>query len=1348
MNPDRVEGWDFNALKIQIASPEDIRSWSRGEVTKAETINYRTQKPERDGLFCERIFGPVKDYECSCGKYKKVRYRGIVCDRCGVEVTTSAVRRERMGHIELAIPVVHPLFYKVPPSKIGKLLNLSAGQIESIINYEAYVVLESGNSSLKRLSLIYDEDEYHEATAKFEALKAGMGAESLQALLKEIDLDDLSAELKSRIKHEVSKRRALLDRLKIVEAFRQSDNQVEWMILEVIPVIPPDLRPLVALEGGRYATSDINDLYKRVIVRNNRLKHLMSIKTPEIILKNEKRMLQEAINALFDNEHLARPVRGRGNRPLKSLSETLRGKQGRFRRNLLGKRVDYSGRSVIVVDPHLRLNQCSLPKEMAKELFRPVVLQRLEERKTSSERSAKELFRMEAPEMWEALEEIVKIHPILLNRAPTLHRVSVEAFFPRLWENRAIGIHPLVCPPFNADFDGDTMSVHVPFTPEAILESSVLLLSSNNILSPADGKPLMVPGQDMVLGIYYLTKMRLSNAKDHRPLYDSFEELHVAYDEGSLDLFDEIDWLHQGRRIHTTLGRAFLNEILPDELRFVNKLLNKKGIVNLVDRCFKLFGFERAAELLDSLKYLGFYYATKSSTSIGIDDVIEPHKKDKIIGRAMKEVKRYYQAFEKGVITEREKYNNVVNTWVNISSELLDRMMDDLTSDQEGFNSLFMLIDSGARGSKDQAKQLAAMRGLMSRPSRRLTGEEVIERPIISSFKNGLSVIEYFLSTHGARKGLTDTALKTAEAGYLTRRLVDVSQDVIVKEDDCGTILGEEVSALREGGKVMESLSERITGRIALQTVISPITDETLVYAGEEITEDKAAEIEQAGIESVRVRSVLTCETLGGVCAQCYGRNPATGRMVEIGEAVGIMAAQSIGEPGTQLTLRTFHYGGVAQRTAEETSVQAKFDGKVSFGKLDIVERDDGSKVVVGDKGSMGLVSEKRKSTFAVPRGSLLRVEDGQEVSEGVTLFEWEPYVISIIASNPGKVHYVDVIPGITLREDVIGATERKQMIIVEDREKRRHPQIQVKDPKGKILESHELPAGAYILVEDSSEIHAGETLAKFQRDIGKTTDITGGLPRVSELFEAKHPKNPAIIADIDGATNVTPPEEGVRKLKVISDSGTIKEYKIPYAKYLLVDDGGYVRAGDKLCEGNIDPHDILRVKGRMAVMEYLTNEIQEVYRMQGVKINDKHIALIVRQMLSKVKIDDPGDSVFVEGEIVEKQNIQETNDKLRSEDLIPATFHPILLGITKASLTTDSFFAAASFQETTRVLSRAAVEGKVDKLTGLKENVIVGKLIPAGTGFKGFADLRFNKKEESSAEEQDDEEIQQTEAG
>ncbi len=1341
MNPDRVEGWDFDALKIQIASPEDIRSWSKGEVTKAETINYRTQKPERDGLFCERIFGPVKDYECSCGKYKKVRYKGIVCDRCGVEVTSSAVRRERMGHIELAIPVVHPLFYKVPPSKIGKLLDLSAGQIESVNNYEAYVVLEVGNSPFKKLTLIYDEDEYHEAAAKYTGFKAGMGAESLLELLREIDLDDLSAELKSRIKHEVSKRRALLDRLKIVEAFRQSENQVEWMILEVIPVIPPDLRPLVPLEGGRYATSDINELYKRVIVRNNRLKHLMSIKTPDIILKNEKRMLQEAVNALFDNEHLARPVRGRGNRPLKSLSETLRGKQGRFRRNLLGKRVDYSGRSVIVVDPHLKLHECSLPKEMAKELFRPVILQRLEERKGSqSDRSAKELFRMETPEMWEVLEEIVKLHPVLLNRAPTLHRASVEAFFPRLWENRAIGIHPLVCPPFNADFDGDTMSVHVPFTPEAILESSVLLLSSNNILSPAHGKPLMVPSQDMVLGVYYLTKSDPAKKQEQKHSYDSFEELHVAYDTNSITLFDEVDWLWKGKKISTTVGRVFLNEVLPEELRFVNKTLNKKETVGLVDRCFKRFGFHRTAELLDSLKMLGFNYATRSGTSIGIDDIVEPKEKQRIIAQATKEVKRFYEAYEKGVITEREKYNNVVNTWVNTSTDLGEYMMRDLMDDKGGFNPLAMLIDSGARGSKDQAKQLAAMRGLMSRPSRRLTGEEVIERPIISSFKNGLTVVEYFYSTHGARKGLTDTALKTAEAGYLTRRLVDVAQDVIVAEDDCGTILGEEVTALREGGKVMEPISERLVGRIALQTIQNQITGEPIVYAGEEITDEKALEIEQMGIEKVRARSVLTCEAATGVCAKCYGTNPATGRMVEIGEAVGIIGAQSIGEPGTQLTLRTFHYGGVAQRAAEETSMEAKFDGTVRFGKLETVERQDGSLITLSEGGVIELVGNQRKMSFAVPKGASIKLRDGEKVVEGTILFEWEPYVISIISRHAGKVGFVDVVPGVTLREDVIGSTERKQMIIVEDREKRRHPHIVILDEKGKNLERHELPVGAYLLVEAGISVNAGDTLAKFQREIGKTTDITGGLPRVSELFEAKHPKTPATIADIDGTVTIDPPQEGWRRLVITSESGTVKEYKIPYANYLLVEDGGYVQAGDKLCEGNIDPHDILRVKGRMAVMEYLTNEIQEVYRMQGVKINDKHIALIVRQMLRKVKIDDPGESPFVEGEILDKQRIQEMNEKLRGEGLVPATFHPILLGITKASLTTDSFFAAASFQETTRVLSMAAVEGKIDHLTGLKENVIVGKLIPAGTGFQGFAKI--------DAEGIIEEDTQQTEAG
>lgn len=1322
---DEVGFEDFDALKIQLVSPDEIRSWSRGEVTNPETINYRTGKPERDGLFCERIFGPVRDYECSCGKYKKIRYKGIVCDRCGVEVTTSAVRRERMGHIELAIPVAHPLFYKVPPSKIGLLLDLSINQIESILNYDAYIVLEQGNSPYKRMTLIYDEEEYQQALEKYSGFKAETGAVALKILLEELDLDDLSAELKSRIKHEVSKRRALLNRLKIVEAFRQSGVKPEWMILEAIPVIPPDLRPLITLEGGRYATSDINDLYKRVIIRNNRLRHLMAIKTPEIILKNEKRMLQEAVNALFDNEHLARPVRGRGNRPLKSLMEILRGKQGRFRRNLLGKRVDYSGRSVIVVDPHLKLHQCSLPKEMAKELFKPMILHKLEEEKlTTLERSAKELYRLETEEMWEVLEDVVREHPVMLNRAPTLHRISIEAFYPKLWEHKAIGIHPLVCPPFNADFDGDTMSVHVPLTPEAILETATLILSSNNFLSPAHGKPIMVPTQDMILGIYYLTKEH-PKAKKVSFISDSYEEVEAAYTLGSLDLFSRITFVHNGEKIETTVGRVLFNSILPEKLRFINKTLSKKEIAQLIYDCFKAYGFKKTAEFLDDLKDIGFKFATKCGVSIGIDDIIIPKKKKEIIDKATKEVKKYYDAFYKGLITEREKYNNVINTWANASAKLTEELVAELERNQDGFNPIYMLVISGARGSIDQAKQIAAMRGLMSRPSRKVTGEEIIERPIISSFKEGLTVLEYFISTHGARKGLTDTALKTAEAGYLTRRLVDVAQDVIITMEDCGTIMGEEIGPLKIGGKVVEPLSERIVGRIALETIVNPITNEAIVYAGEEIDEEKAKEIENAGIEKVKVRSVLTCEAPHGVCAKCYGWNLATGRLVELGEAVGIVAAQSIGEPGTQLTLRTFHYGGVAQRAAEQTRQEARFDGSVKFINIKYGTRSDGEDVVLEEGGIIELKNEKLSTKFNVPKGAILRCKDGEKVKKGDVLFEWEPYVHNIITKHDGKVRYVDIVHGITLREDITEITEAKQMVIVEDREKKRHPRIEIVNDKEEVLGVYELPKGAFLLVEDGEKVKKGDTLAKFQKEITRTADITGGLPRVAELFEAKHPKNPAVISEIDGVVEIEPPKEGIRIVRVISDTGTVKEYKIPYAKLLLVEPGQRVKAGDKLCEGNVDPHDILKVKGRMAVMEFLTNEIQEVYRMQGVKINDKHIALIVRQMLSKVRINNPGDSHFVEGEIVERTTIQEVNEKLRKEGAKPATFDPILLGITKSALATESWLSAASFQETARVLSMAAIEGRVDRLRGVKENVIVGKLIPAGTGFPKFTKIK-----------------------
>ncbi|MDH5185470.1 MAG: DNA-directed RNA polymerase subunit beta', partial [candidate division WOR-3 bacterium] len=1008
---------DFDALRLRIASPEAIRGWSSGEVTKPETINYRTQKPERDGLFCERIFGPVKDYECNCGKYKKIRYKGIVCDRCGVEVTTSAVRRDRMGHIELVVPVAHPIFYQVTPSKVGLILNLSINQIESILNYENYIVLETGVSSYKKQELI-SEEEYNEVENRYEGMVANTGAPALKYLLSQLELDDLAADLRARIKLEKSRRFNLLRRLRVVEAFRNSQAKPDWMILDVLPVIPPDLRPLVPLEGGRYATSDLNDLYKRVIVRNNRLKHLLSIKTPEIILKNEKRMLQDAVDSLFNNENRPRPVRGKANRPLKSLCEALRGKQGRFRRNLLGKRVDYSGRSVIVVDPNLKLTQCSIPKEMALELFKPMILRQLEEKRLAeSEKGAKSLYKKEAPAVWEILEEVTREHPVILNRAPTLHRVSVQSFFPILVEQRAIGIHPLVCPPFNADFDGDTMSVHVPLTPEAILEAAVLLLSCHNILSPAYGRPLMTPSQDIVAGIHYLTKARKPlSQKERAKVFDSFAEVDSAYALGDLEVHMPVRFIYNGKSFETTVGRILFNEILPEQLRFVNEVYDKGKLATLVNRCYKVYGSDMTTKLLDSLKDLGFEIATASGLSIGIGDAILPKEKSQILKRHEDELKKVYKAYERGLTTESEKYNQVVNTWTMATAEVEEALMEDLSKDQDGFNSMFMLIDSGARGSRTQAAQICGMRGLMAKPQRRAVGEEVIETPIKSSFLEGLSVWEYFISTHGARKGLTDTALKTAEAGYLMRRLVDVAHDVVITMEDCGTILGQEITALREGGEIVESLSERISGRIALDDIINPLSGEVIVHAGEEITDQAAEEIENFGIEKVRVRSVLTCEAPTGLCVKCYGRNLATDRLVEIGEAVGIIAAQSIGEPGTQLTLKTFHVGGVATRIAEQTKATAKFPGQAKFQELNTAKRSDGE-IVVLEPGRLTLSGDGKVLPLTVPKGAVLRVNDGDSVTEGATLFEWEPYSIPIIAARDGKIRFDDIRLGETLRE-------------------------------------------------------------------------------------------------------------------------------------------------------------------------------------------------------------------------------------------------------------------------------------------------------------------------------------------
>ena len=1320
--------FDFDALRLRIASPETIRSWSAGEVIKPETINYRTQKPERDGLFCERIFGPVKDYECNCGKYKKIRYKGITCDRCGVEVTTSAVRRHRMGHVELVVPVAHTLFYQVPPSKIGLMLSLSINQVETVLNYEAYVVMEPGNSPYKKFELI-SEEEFRKNGSRFEGFEAGTGAPSMKTLLSRIDLDDTAAELRARIKHETSRRFQLLRRLRVVEAFRSSGARPEWMILDVLPVTPPDLRPLVPLEGGRYATSDLNDLYKRVIVRNNRLKHLMSIRTPDIILKNEKRMLQDAVDTLFSNETRPRPVRGRGNRPLKSLCEALRGKQGRFRRNLLGKRVDYSGRSVIVVDPALKLYQCSLPKEMALELFKPMILRRLEERRLAeSERGAKSMYRREAPEVWEVLEEVTKDHPVLLNRAPTLHRVSVEAFFPILAEHRAIGIHPLVCPPFNADFDGDTMSVHVPLTPEAILESSVLMLSSHNILSPAHGRPLMTPSQDIVAGIYYITKSKLMKT-DPVGSFDDFQTVHSAFDLGEFDVHDAIRFRYNGKMFDTTVGRVLFNEVLPEQVRFVNENYPKDKLVALVDYCSRNLGLDATAKLLDDVKDLGFEMATHSGLSIGIDDVLVPKEKYEILERSERELRKVQKAYERGLMTDSEKYNLVVNTWTLATAEVEGALMKRLSTDQDGFNPVYMLIDSSARGSRTQAAQIGGMRGLMAKPQRRSVGEEVIETPIKSSFREGLSVWEYFISTHGARKGLTDTALKTAEAGYLTRRLVDVAQDVVITIEDCGTILGQEVTALREGADVVEPLSERIAGRFALDDIVNPVSGEVIVHGGEEITDKAADEIEDYGIETVRVRSVLTCEAPTGLCVKCYGRNMATGRIVEIGEAVGIVAAQSIGEPGTQLTLKTFHVGGVAQRAAEQTKATARHPGRIKYEGLVTVQRSDGE-TVVPDQGRLILVAADRQVPFSVPAGATVRVTDGQEVKEGDVLFEWEPYSIPIMAGVKGQVVFHDVEVGVTVREDIDERTERMQRIITDDREKKRHPRMVVVNAKGKVLETHALPAGAYLVVDDKAAVLPGDTLARLMREMGRTKDITGGLPKVAELFEAKRVKEPAMISEIDGTVHVGEPKEGVREVTVESDGGTAKAYDTPYGKYLLVQSGDRVRAGEKLCEGSVDPHDVLRVRGWLAVQEFLTNQIQAVYRLQKVKINDKHISVIVRQMLRKVKIEDAGDSNFIEGEIVERRRLYDENDKLVTENMRPASFQPILLGITRAALLTESYLSAASFQETTRVLSEAAIQGRVDRLKGLKENVIVGRLVPAGTGYREFSRIKLVSKD------------------
>ncbi len=1333
----------FNMIRIMLASPEIMRSWSHGEVTKPETINYRSFKPERDGLFCEKTFGPVKDWECSCGKYKRIRYRGVICDRCGVEVTQAKVRRERLGHINLAVPVSHIWFFKAVPSRIGHLLDMSIRELERVLYYESYVVLDPGTSGLKKKQLL-SEDEYYELTQDESiAFGAKMGAEAIRDLLTEIDLDELSAELRAiaKIENSVQRKKETLKRLRIVEAFRQSGNRPEWMILEVIPVLPPDLRPLVPLEGGRFATSDLNDLYRRVINRNNRLKKLMDIRAPEVILRNEKRMLQEAVDALFDNGRRSRAVRGQGNRPLKSLSDMLKGKQGRFRQNLLGKRVDYSGRSVIVVGPELKLHQCGLPKNMALELFKPFIIRKLEDKGfVQTVKSAKRLVERERPEVWDILGEIIKGHPVLLNRAPTLHRLGIQAFEPVLVEGKAIRIHPMVCSAFNADFDGDQMAVHVPLSFEAQIECRTLMLSTNNILLPSSGRPVATPSQDIVLGCSYMTKARSLREGEKRKFYASPGEVRAAYDHKMAQLHDPITVRIDGNRAETTVGRVLFHEVLePWGVAFKNVEMDKKALETLVGDCHRALGNKATAVILDSLKNLGFTYATQAGITVGIDDIMIPPTKAEIIARAQGEVTSINRQYQQRVITDSERYNQVINTWTLVTTEVEEETFHGLATDRDGFNPIYMMAHSGSRGTKEQIRQLAGMRGLMAKPQKKITGGlgEIIESPVIHNFKEGLTVLEYFVSTHGARKGLADTALKTADAGYLTRRLVDVAQDVIVNIEDCGTVTGIEVGPLKEGEEIIEPLADRVLGRVTVEDIVDPITGDTLVRAGEEIDEAASEAIEDSGrIEKVHLRSVLKCEAPRGVCGKCYGRNLASGRMVEIGEAVGVIAAQSIGEPGTQLTLRTFHIGGTASRIVEQSKIKAKVAGTLVFRELELVERESGQLVVVGHKGQIELqdAEGKVRHRYSPPYGSTLHVTDGAAINPGDDLFEWDTFNTPILTEKSGTIRFVDIKEKVTVRDEVDENTGLRLMVIIDDREKVLHPHVDVISPGGKRVASYPLPTGARLLVRDGQEVKAGEAVVKIRREISKTRDITGGLPRVSELFEARKPKDAATVSEIDGRVEFGGVSRGMKKLLVVSETDS-REYLIPQGKHLHVQEGDYVHAGDRLTEGPVNPHDTLKIKGIQAVQEYLVNEIQEVYRLQGVRIDDKHIETIVRQMLQKVRIDDPGDTNFLEGEQVDKMLLKAEQQRVEAEGGQPATYQPLLLGITKASLSTQSFISSASFQETTRVLTEASVLGMTDNLRGLKENVIIGHLIPAGTGAAHYKQLQVLAVDEDDSD-------------
>ncbi len=1326
---------DFSAIRIQLASPEVIESWSHGEVTKPETINYRTFKPEREGLFCERIFGPVKDFECSCGKYKRVRFRGIVCDRCGVEVTNSRVRRERMGHIKLAVPVSHIWYFKSLPSRIGYLLDLTVRQLERVLYYEAYVMIDPGNTSYKEKDII-SEEEYRELVEAGKEFDARMGAEAARELLKKIDVEEVSIELRARVKVETSvqRKKDILKRLRVVEAFRQSNNKPEWMIFDYIPVIPPDLRPLVPLEGGRFATSDLNDLYRRVINRNNRLKKLIDIRAPEVILRNEKRMLQESVDALFDNGRRTHSVRGDSKRPLKSLSDLLKGKQGRFRQNLLGKRVDYSGRSVIVVGPELKLHQCGLPKNMALELFKPFIIMKLEEKGyVQTVKSAKRLVEHERPEVWDILEEIIGDHPVLLNRAPTLHRLGIQAFYPVLIEGKAIRLHPLVCAAFNADFDGDQMAVYVPLSFEAQLEAKLLMLSTNNVLLPSSGRPVATPSQDIVLGIHYLTKPK-PGAKGEGSIFSSREEALSAYAAGQVDLHAKVTVRVKGERLDTTIGRVLFNTIIPDEMPFLNETASKKRLEQLVLQAYIALGVDRIADFLDKLKHFGFEYATLAGFTVGIDDLLVPEEKTQLVSSAEKEVKEIQKLYEKGVITNGERYNKVVDIWTRTTSDVAEVMFERMSEQNHGFNPVYMMADSGARSSKEQIRQLAGMRGLMAKPQKRMTGQigEIIESPIISNFREGLNVLEYFISTHGARKGLADTALKTADAGYLTRRLVDVAQDVIITEKDCGTILGITMTAIKEGEEIIESLSDRIVGRVALDDVYDPITDEVIIEAGEEIDEEAATRIEDSGIDGVSIRSVLTCETRNGVCDRCYGRDLATRDHVHLGEAVGVIAAQSIGEPGTQLTLRTFHIGGTAARIAEQSKVEAKYEGKVKIANAKTIKRKDNRSVVVNREAELLIIDEegRARSRYKIPYAAVLSVKDGDSVEKNDAVFEWDPYSNTILTERTGVVVYRDIIEDQSVREELDEKSGFRKWVIIEQRDKKLMPAIDILNKDGRKLATYSIPTGAQLLVKDGDEVFKGDLLVKIPREIGKTRDITGGLPRVAELFEARKPRDLAVISEIDGVVEFGKIVRGNQQVIVTGEEGERREYLIPHGKHMRVHESDFVHAGEKLCEGAIDPHDILRILGSNAVQEYLVNEVQEVYRLQGVKINDKHIEVIVRQMLQKVRVESVGDTNFLEGEQVDKHRFKDENDRVIAEGGEPATFQPLLLGITKASLSTDSFISAASFQETTKVLTEAAIHGKTDELKGLKENVIIGHLIPAGTGLDKYRSVELVEPE------------------